>query len=86
MIFTANFQIYLQVTFLELYFLDPMVCQLFRISDTLYQIALLKSLPMCIPTSGVCVFFLTLNNQWVFCHICQFSSPKTVSDLKFTFI
>ena len=43
MIFTANPQIYLQVTFLELHFLDPTVCLFFTISDTLYQIALLES-------------------------------------------
>lgn len=43
MIFTANPQIYLQVTFLELHFLDPTVCLFFTISGTLYQIALLES-------------------------------------------
>lgn len=43
MIFTANLQIYPHITFLEFYFLDPKVCLLFGISDTLYQIALPKS-------------------------------------------
>lgn len=83
MIFTANLQIYPQVTFLELYFLDPMVCQLFRISDILYQIALLKSLPMCIPTNGVCVVLLPHTKQSV--GVLSYV-PKMVSDLKFTFI
>ena len=43
MMFTADLQIYPQVNFPELYFLDPMVYLLFRISDTLYKFALLKS-------------------------------------------
>lgn len=80
--FTANLQIHPQDTFLELYFGVHMMCLFFRISGTLYQMAMLKSCTY-VYTYQQCMSMWsphTLISSDCSCNLYQFSKPKLASD------